>query len=143
MATLGRIASLFGFIAVFLICAILALSPRFATAIFGNQLVDGSQPNSISMVDPSGKNAQNDYVYSQANLNNSQANVNNASADAITRLSVAQADKTSAEACDIRNDCFAAERASNASLVNNLLLMIVGIIFAFVVGFILLAKRST
>src|SRR5689334_18263716 len=135
MATLGRLASGFGFMVFVAFCLIAVM--LFNSTKPHNDLVPGSQPNSIDMVNPGGVNVQRDYGYSQTNLNNSQANQQNANADGIEQIARAQAEKLRAEACEIRNDCFADERAANQSALNTLLLSLVGVIGVFVIGFVL------
>jgi hypothetical protein len=140
MATLGRIASGFGFMVFTGLCLIAVM--LFNSTKAHNELVPGSQPNSIGMVNPSGVNPERDYAYSQTNLNNSQSNVYNANADGVEQIAKAQAYKLYAEACDIRNDCFAGERAANQSALNTILLSLVGVIGIFVIGFVVMARRA-
>lgn len=99
----------------------------------GNELRPGYNEYSVPMVDPSGQDAEQDLIFSHANLNNSQANLNNAEAEKF----LAQA--TAIVADSIYSDPLYVHKSitsETGAAFNQGMLFVVGAIFVFVFGFV-------
>jgi len=115
-------------------CGLIGLL-KTSTPIFGGGLRDGYTDQFVPMVDPGGWNADRDLTYSQSNKNNSEANLNNAKA--AKELAQATAIIRHSEYDD---PLYVPKEVNSMTgeAFNRGMLAIVGLIFVFVIGFVVI-----